>query len=77
MRGLSDEIIPLDSVESFGNWVRENMDSLGVSQREILRRASLSHGALTEFKNNPDVKVSTVAKLADVFGFDVALVKRK
>lgn len=74
---MPEEIIPLESVESFSEWVRGNMDSLGVSQREILRRARLSHGMLTEMRNSPDMKVSTVAKLADVFGFDLVLIKRK
>lgn len=74
---MPDKIVPLESVESFSDWVRGNMDSLGVSQREILRRARLSHGMLTEMRNSPDMKVSTVAKLADVFGFDLVLIKRK
>lgn len=74
---MSAKIIPLESVEKFMTWTRDNMDSLGVSQREMLRRANLSHGTVTEMKNNPDMKVSTVAKIADVFGYDIALVKRK
>lgn len=74
---MSDEIIPLESVESFSEWVRGNMDSLGLSQREMLRRARLSHGMMTEMRNSPDMKVSTVAKIADVFGFDVALIRRQ
>jgi transcriptional regulator with XRE-family HTH domain len=73
---MSDQI-PLISIAQFSNWVDSNMDSLGVSQREILRRANLSHGMITEMRSSIDMKVSTVAKIADVFGYDIALVKRK
>ena len=74
---MSKEIVPLESVQSFLSWTLENMEENGLSQREMLRRAKLSHGTVTEMKNSPDMKVSTVAKIADVFGFDLVLIPRK
>ena len=73
---MSDQIL-LVSIAQFSDWVRENMDSMGVSQREILRRSRLSHGMITEMRRSIDMKVSTVAKIADVFGYDIALIKRQ
>jgi hypothetical protein len=74
---MSEEIFPLESMEKFLSWTLENMEERGLSQREMLRQASLSHGTVTEMRTSPDMKISTVAKIADVFGFDVALIKRK
>ena len=74
---MSDEIVALESVAGFEKWVRSHMDSLGMSQRELLRRSRLSHGMMTEMKNSPDMKVSTIAKIADALGYDIALIKRQ
>lgn len=74
---MTKNFVPLESVKSFLTWTLENMDQHGMSQREMLRRAKLSHGTVTEMRTSPDMKVSTVAKIADVFGFDIVLIPRK
>lgn len=70
------DIVHLVSTEKFLKWLQENRRVSSMSERDLLRAARLSHSTLSNMRRARDVKLSTVAMAADVFGYDVALIKR-
>lgn len=69
------EILPLKSTGQFSKWVLDNRDKLGMSQRKLLKLAGLSHATMTKVADNSDLRMSTVAHIAHVFGYRLALVR--
>ena len=70
------KIIPLVSTIQFHKWVLAQRDKHKLSQRHLLRLAGLSHATLTKVGINTDMTMSTVAHIAHVFGYRIALVPR-
>ena len=62
---------PLD----FGPWVRDERAKVGASQREVCRRAGLSHATLTDV-GQKTVTLSTVLAVCHALGFDVVLTEK-
>jgi hypothetical protein len=69
------KIIPLKTTAQFSRWAVENRDKHKISQRKLLRLASLSHATLTKVGENTDMRLSTAAQIARVFGYQLALVE--
>ena len=59
----------------FGPWVRDEREKVGVSQREVCRRAGLSHATLTDV-GQKSVTLSTVLAVCHALGFDVVVTKK-
>lgn len=69
------KIIPLKTTAQFSRWTVENRDRYKISQRKLLRLASLSHATLTNVGEKSDMRLSTAAQIARVFGYQLALVE--
>jgi len=59
----------------FGPWVRDEREKVGVSQREVCRRAGLSHATLTDV-GQKSVTLSTVLAVCHALGFDVVVTEK-
>lgn len=53
------------------------IDSSDVRQKDVARKANLTSESFSRAKKRGSMNVSTLEKLADVIGYDVALVKRE
>jgi hypothetical protein len=70
---MSDMIF-LKSTAQFSRWVLAERDTHKLSQRRLLKLAGLSHATMTKVGSNTDLRLSTVAHIAHVFGYRLALV---
>jgi hypothetical protein len=59
----------------FGPWVRDEREKVGVSQREVCRRAGLSHATLTDV-GQKTVTLSTVLAVCHALGFDLVVTEK-
>ena len=64
----------LESTEQFSRWVRDMSARHRLSRRKLLKLAGLSHGTMS--RATKDMSMSTVAHVAHVFGYRLALVPR-
>ena len=67
--------IPLKTTAQFSRWAADNRDRYKISQRKLLKLAGLSHATLTNVSENSDMRLSTAAQIARVFGYQLALVE--
>ena len=68
------DLIFLKSTSQFSKWVLAERDKHKLSQRRLLKLAGLSHATMTRVGINTDLRLSTVAHIAHVFGYRLALV---
>jgi transcriptional regulator with XRE-family HTH domain len=68
------DLIFLKSTAQFYKWVLAERDKHKLSQRRLLKLAGLSHATMTKVGINSDLRLSTVAHIAHVFGYRLALV---
>jgi transcriptional regulator with XRE-family HTH domain len=68
------DLIFLKSTSQFSKWVLAERDKHKLSQRRLLKLAGLSHATMTKVGINTDLRLSTVAHIAHVFGYRLALV---
>lgn len=59
----------------FGPWVRVEREKVGASQREVCRRAGLSHATLTDV-GQKTVTLSTVLAVCHALGFDLVVTEK-
>lgn len=69
------KIVPLKTTAQFSRWTVKNRDTHKISQRKLLKLAGLSHATLTRVTDNSDMRLSTAAQIARVFGYQLALVE--
>jgi DNA-binding XRE family transcriptional regulator len=69
------KIIPLKTTAQFSRWAAMNRDRYKISQRKLLKLAGLSHATLTNVSDRTDMKLSTAAQVARVFGYQLALIE--
>jgi len=69
------KIIDLKTTAQFSRWAADNRDKYKISQRKLLKMAGLSHATLTRVSENSDMRLSTAAQIAMVFGYRLALVE--
>jgi hypothetical protein len=69
------EPILLTSTEQFSQWVDDQRVKHGMSRRKLLKLAGLSHATMTKVSWNGDMRMSTVAHIAHVFGYKIALIR--
>ena len=67
--------IPLKTTAQFSRWAADNRDKYKISQRKLLKLAGLSHATLTNVSENSDMRLSTAAQIARVFGYQLALIE--
>ena len=72
---MPEKIIPLKTTLQFCKWATEHRDRYKISQRKLLRMAGLSHATLTAVREGADMRLSTAAQIARVFGYRLALVE--
>jgi transcriptional regulator with XRE-family HTH domain len=72
---MSKKIIPLKTTTQFLKWATEHRDRYKISQRKLLKMAGLSHATLTYVKEGADMRLSTAAQIARVFGYELALIE--
>jgi len=75
MKEQMSEILPLKSTSQFSQWAEDKREELGMSQRKLQKLAGLSHATMTKVADNSDLRMSTVAHIAHVFGYRLALVR--
>jgi hypothetical protein len=68
------DLIFLKSTAQINKWVLAERDKHKLSQRRLLKLAGLSHATMTKVGINSDLILSTVAHIAHVFGYRLALV---
>lgn len=64
----------LTTTAQFSRWVAARRKDYDISQRKLLKLAGLSHSTLQRVSEKSDIGLSTVALLAYVFGYRIALV---
>jgi DNA-binding XRE family transcriptional regulator len=69
------KIVPLKTTAQFSRWTVKNRDTHKISQRKLLKLAGLSHATLTNVGEHTDMRLSTAAQIARVFGYQLALVE--
>jgi transcriptional regulator with XRE-family HTH domain len=67
--------ILLKTTAQFSRWATDNRDRYKISQRKLLKLAGLSHATLTNVSENTDMRLSTAAQIARVFGYQLALIE--
>lgn len=72
---MPEKIIHLKTTAQFSRWAAENRDTYKISQRKLLKLAGLSHATLTKVSENSDMRLSTAAQIARVFGYQLALIE--
>lgn len=73
-----DDTLLLVSTDQFLSWLEEKKKAEKMSDRDMAKAARLSHSTMSNLRRDGsrDVKLSTVARAADVFGYRLALVRR-
>jgi hypothetical protein len=69
------EPILLISTDQFAQWVDDQRVTHDMSRRKLLKLAGLSHATMTKVSESGDVRMSTVANIAHVFGYKIALIR--
>lgn len=69
------EPIPLISTDQFAQWVDDQRVINDLSRRKLLKLAGLSHATMTKVSESGDIRMSTVAHIAHVFGYKIALIR--
>ena len=72
---MINKFIPLKTTYQFSKWATEHRDRYKISQRKLLKLAGLSHATLTAVREGADMRLSTAAQIARVFGYQLALVE--
>jgi hypothetical protein len=69
------EPILLISPDQFSRWVDDQRVTNDLSRRKLLKLAGLSHATMTKVSESGDIRMSTVAHIAHVFGYKIALIR--